>query len=135
MRSSVGVGITPPNVDGAPKPTSSVRISRILGAPLWRNHPCRPRRLGLRSVEADITLEGLRRRRQVTSIDCRGCGGRTRRAGGLLGVAGCAERENESGAEHSAQREVFANSRHFDHLAPLVLADCSISVKSNPIRL
>src|SRR5271166_2281440 len=33
MRSSVGVGMTPPKVDGAPKPTSSVMISRMLGAP------------------------------------------------------------------------------------------------------
>src|SRR5271167_3887523 len=33
MRSIVGVGITPPKVDGAPKPTSSVMISRMLGAP------------------------------------------------------------------------------------------------------
>ena len=28
-----GVGMTPPKVDGAPKPTSSVMISRIFGAP------------------------------------------------------------------------------------------------------
>src|SRR5271155_2442084 len=33
MRSSVGVGMTPPKVDGAPKPTSSVMIKRMLGAP------------------------------------------------------------------------------------------------------
>jgi hypothetical protein len=33
MRSIVGVGITPPKVDGAPKPTSSVMISRMFGAP------------------------------------------------------------------------------------------------------
>src|ERR1035438_3440278 len=33
-RSSVAVGITPPKVLGAPKPTSSVMMSRILGAPL-----------------------------------------------------------------------------------------------------
>src|SRR5262249_19531356 len=32
MRSSAGVGMTPPNVLGAPKPTSSVMISRMLGA-------------------------------------------------------------------------------------------------------
>src|SRR5262245_17320438 len=32
--SIVGVGIGPPNVLDAPKPTSSVRISRTLGAPL-----------------------------------------------------------------------------------------------------
>src|SRR4051812_12083882 len=30
----VGVGTGPPNVDDAPKPTSSVRMSRTLGAPL-----------------------------------------------------------------------------------------------------
>ena len=34
MRSIVGVGMTPPNVLGAPKPTSSVMMSRTLGAPL-----------------------------------------------------------------------------------------------------
>src|SRR6185295_3815630 len=33
MRSSAGVGTTPPNVPGAPKPTSSVIISSTLGAP------------------------------------------------------------------------------------------------------
>ena len=33
MRSSAGVGTTPPNVPGAPKPTSSVMISSTLGAP------------------------------------------------------------------------------------------------------
>src|SRR6185369_10816407 len=33
MRSSAGVGITPPNVLGAPKPQSSVMMSRTLGAP------------------------------------------------------------------------------------------------------
>src|SRR6185436_14113355 len=33
MRSSAGVGITPPNVPGAPKPASSVMMSRTLGAP------------------------------------------------------------------------------------------------------
>ena len=30
----VGVGMTPPNVLGTPKPASSVMISRMLGAPL-----------------------------------------------------------------------------------------------------
>src|SRR5262245_48355670 len=34
MRSSVGVGITPPNVLGAPKPTSSVMMRSTLGAPV-----------------------------------------------------------------------------------------------------
>src|SRR5262245_50937459 len=34
MRSRAGVGITPPNVLGAAKPTSSVMISRMFGAPL-----------------------------------------------------------------------------------------------------
>src|ERR1035438_8232738 len=34
MRSSAGVGITPPNVPGEPKPQSSVMMSRMLGAPL-----------------------------------------------------------------------------------------------------
>ena len=33
MRSSAGVGTTPPNVPGAPKPTSSVMMSSTLGAP------------------------------------------------------------------------------------------------------
>src|SRR5258708_12900129 len=33
MRSSAGVGTTPPNVPGAPKPTSSVIMSNTLGAP------------------------------------------------------------------------------------------------------
>src|SRR5208337_4979734 len=33
-RSSAGVGMTPPNVLGAPKPTSSVMINNTLGAPL-----------------------------------------------------------------------------------------------------
>src|SRR6516164_7802997 len=33
MRSMVGVGITPPNVLGAPKPWSSVMISSTFGAP------------------------------------------------------------------------------------------------------
>src|SRR4029453_12216478 len=33
MRSSAGVGITPPNVPGAPKPASSVMMSNTLGAP------------------------------------------------------------------------------------------------------
>src|SRR5512144_2617968 len=33
MRSSAGVGTTPPNVAGAPKPASSVMMSRMLGAP------------------------------------------------------------------------------------------------------
>src|SRR6266481_4279837 len=32
MRSKAGVGMTPPKVLGAPKPTSSVMMSRILGA-------------------------------------------------------------------------------------------------------
>src|SRR5271169_4992785 len=34
MRSSAGVGTTPPNVPGAPKPQSSVMTSSTLGAPL-----------------------------------------------------------------------------------------------------
>src|SRR5512137_2993807 len=33
MRSIAGVGMTPPNVPGAPKPTSSVMMSSTLGAP------------------------------------------------------------------------------------------------------
>ena len=33
MRSSAGVGMTPPKVLGAPKPTSSVMMSSTLGAP------------------------------------------------------------------------------------------------------
>src|SRR5512136_993983 len=33
MRSSAGVGITPPKVAGEPKPSSSVMISSTLGAP------------------------------------------------------------------------------------------------------
>src|SRR6187397_2023531 len=32
IRSSAGVGTTPPNVPGAPKPTSSVMMSNTLGA-------------------------------------------------------------------------------------------------------
>src|SRR6478672_2109360 len=34
MRSSAGVGTTPPNVLGAPNPLSSVMMSSTLGAPL-----------------------------------------------------------------------------------------------------
>ena len=34
MRSMAGVGMTPPNVPGAPKPQSSVMMSSTLGAPL-----------------------------------------------------------------------------------------------------
>src|SRR5712664_815745 len=34
MRSRAGVGMTPPNVLGEPKPQSSVMMSRTLGAPL-----------------------------------------------------------------------------------------------------
>src|SRR5271165_6778223 len=34
MRSSAGVGMTPPKVPGAPKPQSSVMMSSTLGAPL-----------------------------------------------------------------------------------------------------
>src|SRR4030095_3598076 len=34
MRSKAGVGITPPNVLGAPKPQSSVMMRRMLGASL-----------------------------------------------------------------------------------------------------
>src|SRR5437870_3460795 len=34
MRSNAGVGTTPPNVLGAPKPQSSVMIRSTLGAPL-----------------------------------------------------------------------------------------------------
>src|SRR5271167_2245653 len=34
MRSNAGVGMTPPKVPGAPKPTSSVMMSSTLGAPL-----------------------------------------------------------------------------------------------------
>src|SRR3990167_4415481 len=34
MRSRAGVGITPPNVLGAAKPTSSVMMSNMFGAPL-----------------------------------------------------------------------------------------------------
>src|SRR5882724_12516999 len=33
MRSNAGVGTTPPNVPGAPKPASSVMMSSTLGAP------------------------------------------------------------------------------------------------------
>ena len=33
MRSSAGVGMTPPKVPGAPKPSSSVMMSSTLGAP------------------------------------------------------------------------------------------------------
>src|SRR6476469_9312478 len=33
MRSNAGVGMTPPNVPGAPKPQSSVMITKTLGAP------------------------------------------------------------------------------------------------------
>ena len=33
MRSSDGVGMTPPKVDGAAKPTSSVMMRRMFGAP------------------------------------------------------------------------------------------------------
>ena len=32
MRSSVGVGMTPPKVLGAAKPTSSVKINKMFGA-------------------------------------------------------------------------------------------------------
>src|SRR5271167_5193748 len=34
MRSMAGVGMTPPKVPGAPKPTSSVMMRSTLGAPL-----------------------------------------------------------------------------------------------------
>src|SRR5271170_7041903 len=51
MRSIAGVGIMPPKVDGAPKPTSSVMISKIFGAPFGGT---------TRAGQADFDWEALR---------------------------------------------------------------------------
>ena len=61
MRSRAGVGITPPKVLGAPKPTSSVMISSTFGAPLGGTARGRPPGLRLRGVVLDHAAELGRR--------------------------------------------------------------------------
>jgi hypothetical protein len=61
------VGITPPKVLGAAKPTSSVIISRIFGAPLGGT--TRAGHAGLEHVKLNITLKFPRRSRQVPAIE------------------------------------------------------------------
>ena len=52
IRSSAGVGMTPPKVLGAPKPTSSVMIEQHVRRALGRHDSRRPPRLGLLGVDA-----------------------------------------------------------------------------------
>jgi hypothetical protein len=58
-RSNVGVGIGPPNVLLTPKPTSSVRMSRMLGAPLGVLTSCGKSFVGSLSVRPMWPLNGV----------------------------------------------------------------------------
>ena len=83
-RSRAGVGITPPKVDGAQKPTSSVMISRMFGAPLGGDDQRRPSTASTARRWARSRRRRLRRRRQVSAVDGGRRAGRARRAGDLL---------------------------------------------------
>ena len=73
MRSSAGVGMTPPKVDGAAKPTSSVMIRRMLGAPFGGTT-----RIGQYGFDCAA----------LSSIEPpNGCGGGGNRSPGMLTVA------------------------------------------------
>ena len=49
--------MTPPKVEGAPKPTSSVMISRMFGAPFGGTTRAGQAGLRLEGVEVDVALE------------------------------------------------------------------------------
>src|SRR6266852_566496 len=84
MRSSAGVGTTPPKVPGAPKPTSSVMMSNTLGA-LRRYDARGPPSGRLRGLLLDHPAELRIGRWKLFSVDCGGGTGRTRSARDLLG--------------------------------------------------
>ena len=84
-RSNVGVGMTPPKVLWAPKPTSSSMIKSTLGP--GRHDPRRPPRLGLRGVVPDHAAEFRPRRGELLPADRGGGAGRARHSRDLLGHA------------------------------------------------
>ena len=71
MRSSAGVGMTPPKVEGAAKPTSSVMMSRMFGAPFGGATRGGHQGFDCASVEFDLAPEFRRRRRQHAAVDRR----------------------------------------------------------------
>src|SRR5262245_47170063 len=73
-----------------------------VGRALRRHHPRWPRRFGLRRIEADLSLERLRRGRQVAAVDGRSCGGRTRCAGTLWRKTIRPQREQHRDSDESA---------------------------------
>ena len=107
MRSMAGVGIRPPKVLGAPKPTSSVMISNTFGAPFGGTTVGGQYGVRVRGVEVDDAAEGSWWIREIAAIQGGGGAGRPRRAGGLdlrRGVrSGCHQQERE----HSAQEDVL----------------------------
>src|SRR5215831_3014838 len=58
MRSSEGVGITPPNAESTAKSISSVMISRMLGAPLGGTTRAGQSRLRLRGIQVGLDPKG-----------------------------------------------------------------------------
>ena len=86
MRSSAGVGMTPPKVLGAPKPTSSVMMSSTLGAFLGGTTRGAHQALDCSGVVLDHAAEFRVGRRKLLAVDRRGGAGRTGCAVDLLGV-------------------------------------------------
>ena len=69
MRSMVGVGMTPPKVLGAPKPESSVMISKTFGAPFGGTTRGAHHGFDLQRVVLDDAAEFRVGRRQLLAID------------------------------------------------------------------
>ena len=68
IRSMVGVGIGPPKVLLAPKPTSSVRMMRMFGAPFGRRHRLGEVLYGIGGRQPDLAFENRIGNRQVAAI-------------------------------------------------------------------
>ncbi len=98
--------MTPPKVEGAAKPTSSVMISRMFGAPFGGTTRAGQPGLDCAAFSSICAVERLGRRRQVAAVDRRGRVGRTRRPVDLLRL-GCAFGQ----AEGQNQRETEARER------------------------
>src|SRR6266581_3497537 len=105
MRSIVGVGMTPPNVLGTPKPESSVIMSRIFGASLGGHDAWRPPSFGFEGVVLDHAAEFRVGCRQLFAAEGSGGARRTRLTSGVyLG------RDARGGREYERSRP--ACSRH-----------------------
>ena len=118
MRSSFGVGMTPPKVRRRAEADVVGHDQQNVRRALRRHYARRPGRRRLCSVELDLAVEWWRRRRKVSAVDrCRG----VRRAGHSVDLlsAGSRDRGNHEDNRQEDLTELPVRQTTHDFFLPL----------------